>query len=66
MAKVSQNRETKRDDYYTSLEQWKLENFPNVIEKRQRKELEKDPEALGTAIANKIFHKIGVELAKNP
>lgn len=65
MAKVNKDKEKSSDDYYTSLEQWESENFPNLIKERERKKLENDPEALGNAIADKIFHEIGIELSKN-
>jgi hypothetical protein len=58
-------RNEKSDEiYYTSVEQWELENFPNLTRKRERKQLENNPEALGAAIADEIFQKIGVELSK--
>ena len=55
-----------QEDFYTSLEEWEAENFPNLVKRRKRKELEKDKDidALGIAIANDIFHQIRSELSK--
>lgn len=50
------------EDFYSSWAEWEVKTFPKLIKKRERKELEKKPEALGIAIANEIFREMPAKL----
>lgn len=54
-----------RGAYYTSLEQWEAENFPNLAKRKVREKLEQDPKALGIAIADDVFQSVRSRLIED-
>jgi hypothetical protein len=58
----SKTAASKQDCSYTSLEEWEADNFPSQVKREAQKELEKDPRALGSAIADLVFQEVGADL----
>jgi hypothetical protein len=50
---------------YTSLEQWEQENFPSAVCREDSACKDKDPVALGSSIADRIFRKVEATFLKN-
>lgn len=63
ISKSQQKNKDKQKEFYESLEEWETMTFPKLSQKKERKELEDKPEAIGTAIANEILHELLVEFA---
>ena len=59
------NSKNKKDDFYSSVEEWEAKTFPKLRKKRELKQLENKPDSLGITIANKIFTDIRAELLKH-
>lgn len=62
-SKSQTKNQGKQQDFYESLEEWEAITFPKLSQKKERKELEDKPEALGVAIANEILHELFIELS---
>lgn len=54
------------DVFYKSVEEWEADNFPNLMKQRAREEIRKNPEALGTAIADDVFRRLGLNFLNCP
>lgn len=59
------NSGNKKDDFYSSVEEWEARTFPKLTKKRELKQLESKPDSFGVTIANKIFTDIRAELLKH-
>lgn len=64
-AKTTKVNQEEPMNSYVSLNDWEAKSFPTLVQKREWKKLEKNPEALGVAIADDILREIRLEFSNS-